>query len=178
MKRPRPLAGLNKLVHRPAISQVVKEPTAGGIVFRRVANVPGKVDILLIQDAKNRWTIPKGHIEEGEDAKIAAIREIEEESGILRLNYVKKLGSYVRYKIGLDGRDDTSELKHIHMFLFTTDEQKPDRKSLGMTITKERLNVISQSDQGDASYEIIDLKDDQNKSCGTKVVVKMPLIFG
>ncbi|MEO8147880.1 MAG: two-component regulator propeller domain-containing protein [Bacteroidia bacterium] len=60
----------------------------------------------------------------------------------------------------------------------TTDEQKTDRKSLGMTITKERLNVISQSEQGDASYEILDLKDDQNKPCGTRVVVRMPLIFG
>jgi 8-oxo-dGTP pyrophosphatase MutT (NUDIX family) len=30
----------------------------------------------LIQDAKDRWTIPKGHIEEGETAKETAEREV------------------------------------------------------------------------------------------------------
>ena len=30
-----------------------------------------------------RWTIPKGHIEPGETAKQTAVREIDEESGII-----------------------------------------------------------------------------------------------
>ena len=40
------------------------------------------------------------------------------------MTFVKNLGIYKRYKIGLDGRDDISELKNIHMFFFTTDELK------------------------------------------------------
>ena len=95
-----------------------KTQTAGGVVI----NKKGKV--LVVNQRGNSWSLPKGHIEEGEDAKTAAIREIEEETGIIRLNFVRKFGSYTRYKIGLDGRDDTSELKHIHMFFFTTDELK------------------------------------------------------
>ena len=39
------------------------------------------IEILLIQDSKNRWTIPKGHIEQGETAKQTAIRDIGEEAG-------------------------------------------------------------------------------------------------
>jgi 8-oxo-dGTP pyrophosphatase MutT (NUDIX family) len=95
-----------------------KTETAGGVVISK------KGKVLIVNQRGNSWSLPKGHIEEGEDAKAAAIREIEEETGILRLNLVKKLGSYTRYKIGLDGRDDISELKHIHMFHFTTDELK------------------------------------------------------
>lgn len=95
-----------------------KTETAGGVVISK------KRKVLVVNQRGRTWSLPKGHIEEGEDAKTAAIREIEEETGILRLNFVKPLGSYSRYKIGLDGRDDTSELKEIHMFLFTTDELK------------------------------------------------------
>ena len=95
-----------------------KTQTAGGVVISK------KKKVLVVNQRGHSWSLPKGHIEEGEDAKTAAIREIEEEAGILRLTYVKELGSYIRYKIGLDGKDDVRELKHIHMFLFTTDELK------------------------------------------------------
>src|SRR3546814_7503615 len=63
---------------KPSIQEVVREPTAGGIVFRH--NDAGDIEILLIQDAKDRWTIPKGHIEEGETAQETALREIHEEA--------------------------------------------------------------------------------------------------
>lgn len=71
---------------RPSIREIVREPTSGGIIFRRHN---GKIQILLIQDAKKRWTIPKGHIESGETAKQTAEREIGEEAG---LHDVKVLG--------------------------------------------------------------------------------------
>jgi ADP-ribose pyrophosphatase YjhB (NUDIX family) len=47
---------------------------------------------LLIQDAKNRWTIPKGHIEEGESAKETAEREIREETGLQEMKVMNWLG--------------------------------------------------------------------------------------
>ena len=94
MKRPRPLQGFKKFVsrRRPTINEVVREPTAGGIVFRRNKNKANEVEILLIQDAKNRWTIPKGHIEEGETAKVTAQREIGEETGIKEVKILGWLG--------------------------------------------------------------------------------------
>jgi hypothetical protein len=45
----------------PSIQEIAKEATAGGIVYRR--NADGELQFLLTQDAKDRWTIPKGHIE-------------------------------------------------------------------------------------------------------------------
>lgn len=81
---------------KPSIQEIVREPTAGGIVFRK--NDKG-VEILLIQDAKDRWTIPKGHIEEGETAQQTARREIGEEAGLKEVDVLGWLGKiHFRYR--------------------------------------------------------------------------------
>jgi len=58
----------------------VEETSAGGLVLdeRRRGALIGR------QDRRGRmvWSLPKGHIEEGETAEAAAIREIREETGI------------------------------------------------------------------------------------------------
>ena len=82
---------------KPSIQEIVREPTAGGIVFRRDKNE--KVEILLIQDAKDRWTIPKGHIEEGETAQQTAKREIGEDAGLAEVDVLAWLGKiHFRYR--------------------------------------------------------------------------------
>lgn len=94
MRRPgSPIKGFKSFMNRrrPAISEVVREPTAGGVVYR-ITPDGKKVQFLLIQDAKDRWTIPKGHIEEGEDSRTTAIREIGEETGLRHLDVKNWLG--------------------------------------------------------------------------------------
>lgn len=82
---------------KPSIQEIVREPTAGGIVFRR--NAENQVEILLIQDAKDRWTIPKGHIEDGENAQQTALREIGEEAGLHETEALGWLGKiHFRYR--------------------------------------------------------------------------------
>ena len=82
---------------KSSIQEIVREPTAGGIVFRR--NKKGDIEILLIQDAKDRWTIPKGHIEEGETATQTAKREIGEEAGLKDVDMLGWLGKiHFRYR--------------------------------------------------------------------------------
>lgn len=91
-----------------------KTQSAGGIVLNT------KKQVLVVNQKGTSWSLPKGHIEAGESALEAAKREIKEESGINQLTYIKDLGQYQRYKISLTGQDDLSEIKTIHLFLFTT----------------------------------------------------------
>ncbi len=105
MKRPKPIKEFRKFVtkRKPSIKEVVREPTAGGVIFRRSKNRKS-VEILLIQDAKNRWTIPKGHIEEGEKARETAEREIREETGLQEmqvLNWLGKINFQYRRQVSL-----------------------------------------------------------------------------
>ena len=97
---------------------VVLAQSAGGIVLN------SERKILVVNQTHDSWSLPKGHIDPGETPLEAAKREIYEESGIKKLKYIKDLGFFERYKIGLDGQDDKSELKRIHLFLFTTTEMK------------------------------------------------------
>lgn len=90
--------------------------SAGGVVI----NTNG--DILVISQHGTTWSLPKGHIEEGENKLEAAKREIHEESGISQLEFIRELGSYQRYRIGKNGEEDMSEFKTIYIFLFRTKE--------------------------------------------------------
>lgn len=75
---------------KPSIQEIVREPTAGGVVFRR--NKDGEVEFLLYQDARDRWTIAKGHIEPGETPQAAAMREVTEETGLKKITSCGWLG--------------------------------------------------------------------------------------
>lgn len=94
---------------------MIHTESAGGVVV----NAEGRV--LLVSQHGTSWSLPKGHLEEGETPLEAARREIREESGVGQLELVRPLGSYSRHRLGADGGEDRSELKTIHLFLFRTD---------------------------------------------------------
>jgi len=54
---------------------------AGGVVVRRDGR---RVRVLLVRSSDGmHWLFPKGHIEPGETARQAAVREIREEAGVV-----------------------------------------------------------------------------------------------
>lgn len=62
--------------------------------------------------------LPKGHIEEGEDAATAALREVEEETGLANLNIVSQLPSSWHCYL----YEDEWRLKQTSWFLMSTDD--------------------------------------------------------
>lgn len=122
---PQPFNKFKKYFKRkPAIQDILRETTAGGVVFRR--SKQGEIEILLTQDAKDRWTIAKGHIEPGETPRQTAEREIQEETGLKEMKVLNHLGkTQFRYR-----RQNSLVLMTMHIFLV---------KALGDTdnLTKE-----------------------------------------
>jgi len=112
--------------------------SAGGVV------VNSKEQVLVVSQKGLSWSLPKGHIDNSEDALTAAKREIYEESGINEVEYIDELGTYERYRIGKDGvGEDLSEIKSILIFLFRT--KQTGLKPLDVTnpearwVSKERV---------------------------------------
>ena len=64
--------------------------SAGGLVLN------AKGEVLVVNQNGDSWSLPKGHLDAGENELQAARREICEESGIGELELIKKLGTYER----------------------------------------------------------------------------------
>jgi periplasmic divalent cation tolerance protein len=86
--------------------RTVKEASAGGVIYRKNSD---NLEIALIH-VRNRWGLPKGHIEEGERADEAALREVREETG-LEGKLLRKLGD-IRYSY----RDKSKEGEPIRIY--------------------------------------------------------------
>jgi 8-oxo-dGTP pyrophosphatase MutT (NUDIX family) len=63
---------------------------AGGIVFRYVGDNPCYL-VVTAKKNPNHWVLPKGHIDPGETLAEAALREVQEETGV-RARIVKPIG--------------------------------------------------------------------------------------
>lgn len=75
------------------------ELSAGGIVVRITS---ARWEVLVLQDASDAWTFPKGKIDPGEDPERAARREIREEVGLASIRLLTKLPP-IRYIYQRDG---------------------------------------------------------------------------
>jgi 8-oxo-dGTP pyrophosphatase MutT (NUDIX family) len=107
--------------------QFRREKSAGGIVTRIL---DGQTHVLLIRDPYGHWGFPKGHLERGERADTAAVREVMEETG---LRQVALLGAITAIEWKFRFRNKLIQ-KHCEFFLMESQagETRP-QKSEGIT---------------------------------------------
>ena len=96
--------------------------SAGGVVIN------GQGMILVVNQNGTSWSLPKGHVDSGEEPLQAAIREIMEESGIDDLHFLRVLGVYGRFKLGKNTGEDKQEWKVLLFFLFKTRQNELNPK--------------------------------------------------
>jgi 8-oxo-dGTP diphosphatase len=92
---------------------------AGAIILSQDA--PAKI-LLLYRAREDDWTFPKGHIETGEDAKTAALREVLEETGLTTIvisnlpsiEYISSVEGKSTVEMFLVKSSDDTQLKTEH----------------------------------------------------------------
>jgi 8-oxo-dGTP pyrophosphatase MutT (NUDIX family) len=129
-----------------------REFSAGGIVIK---GEMGKTQVLLIKNMamrdplKSYWGFPKGHLNEGEGSKEAAIREVKEEVG-LDAEIIEKVGqsSYV-FKV-----NGEKVFKIVTIFLMKADKQE-------ITIQDLEIQDAKWVDTQEA-FELLSFPNDKN----------------
>jgi len=100
-------------VKTPGKGPVHKEISAGGVVYRRVDD---GIEVVLASRRTRRgelaWGLAKGGIEEGESHEEAAVREVQEETG-LTAEIEASLGETKYFYVW----EDTRIRKTVHFFL-------------------------------------------------------------
>ncbi len=92
-----------------------EEVSAGGVVFRMMDGSP---HVLLIRDPYRNWGLPKGHVEGVENPPEAALREVQEETGLSELVLGPTLGT-IDWTFRIRG---TLVHKYCHFFLMVSPE--------------------------------------------------------
>lgn len=163
-----PLKNIGRIVKKPLIKEAVKEVTSGGVVYR--INKAGVIEVLLAQDSRDRWTIPKGHVEPGEVTSQTAEREVREETDLQEMQVHEHLGkSTFQYR-----RNNTLVLMTMHIFLIeakgdTNSVRKVDpwMKSIGWFEFSTALDLIAY--EAIETLMLVGLRKIRERSPGAKI---------
>lgn len=94
------------------------ERSCGAVVFREESGVRL---YLLLHYESGHWDLPKGHVEAGETEEETARREILEETGISRLEFLPPFRKVISYKFKRNGM---LVPKEVAFFAARTDERE------------------------------------------------------
>ena len=108
-------AGESPSKRSPTIKVPVKEQvSAGGVVFR---GDKGSVEVVIVSvGGQNRWQLPKGLVDKGENPEIAAVREAREEGGVAS-EVMQPIETIEYWYAGLDNGIRVRFHKRVHFYL-------------------------------------------------------------
>ncbi|MGZ3331631.1 MAG: NUDIX hydrolase [Gemmatimonadaceae bacterium] len=93
---------------------VKEQVSAGGVVFR---GEKGSVEVVIVAvGGQNRWQLPKGLVDPGENPEIAAVREAREEGGVSS-EVVQLIETIEYWYAGLDNGIRVRFHKRVHFYL-------------------------------------------------------------
>jgi ligand-binding sensor domain-containing protein len=103
-----------------------------------------------------------------ENAIIHGIAPSERKDLYLRIA-VRLDGDYIRYTIEDNGIGRPASLS------YTTKSRTAEHKSLGLQISRERIDIINRLQGSDGTLEIIDLQDESRQPAGTRVLLTLKI---
>lgn len=80
----------------------IREISAGIITVKRASG--DRRYLLLRHENGEHWSFPKGHLEEGETAKEAAVRELSEETGLTVGEFIPGFRREINYSYSREGK--------------------------------------------------------------------------
>jgi 8-oxo-dGTP diphosphatase len=106
----KPSPGKAPLIKVPVREQI----SAGGVVFRGDA---GSVEVVIVSvGGMNRWQLPKGLVDKGENPEVTAVREAREEAGVSS-EAVQPIETIEYWYAGLENGIRVRFHKRVHFFL-------------------------------------------------------------
>ncbi len=94
--------------------QTVEQVSAGGVVFRKTDS-DYEIAIISVNPSR-RWQLPKGLVDAGESAEIAALREVREETGI-EADLIESIETIEYWYFGNRNGERVRFHKFVHFFL-------------------------------------------------------------
>ncbi|MBI2022459.1 NUDIX hydrolase [Candidatus Daviesbacteria bacterium] len=137
---------------------MLRQFSAGAIVFK-----DGKVLLIKNKSIKDKkisfWGFPKGHIEKEESSKDAALRELEEETGI-KAEIIKKVGES-RY-IFTQGGERIFKIVIVYLMKYLSGEAKPQIAEIDEVVwmdPDQALKTLTFKNDRDLLKKVIEIKN-------------------
>ena len=92
----------------------VEQISAGGVAFRKT-DAGYEIAVISVNPSR-RWQLPKGLVDAGESAEIAALREVREEAGI-EADLIEKIETVEYWYFGNQKGERVRFHKFVHFFL-------------------------------------------------------------